>query len=114
MTHLHEVIDLRSTPNTRLPDSPAINRGIRSDFHVIFEHDNSGLHNLVIAPVRLLRISEAVGADLRAVLERDIISDLAELSYRDVRVRFESVANPRALADINKWMERAVPADVNV
>src|SRR5438128_728283 len=99
MADLNEVIDLRAPADASLADRAAIDGGVGADFNVIFKNDNSGLNDLVIAAVFLLRISEAIRPDLRTVLKNDIIANHAKFANGDVRIRFEIVSNACAATD---------------
>ena len=45
MSDLHEVIDLRAAFNHRAPEGGAIDRDIGSQFHIVFDTDNTQLGN---------------------------------------------------------------------
>src|SRR5436190_24174862 len=107
MADLYEVVDLGAASNPRFTDSRAIDGGIGSDLDVVFQDDDSGLHDLVVAPFVLLRVTEAVGADSDAVLKNHIVSDAAELAHRNIGVCLEVVADAGATRDVNEWIEGA-------
>src|SRR5204862_2841436 len=73
-----------------------------------------GLHNLVIAAVFFLRVSEAVGADLGAVLQDDIVPNPAKLTHGDMRVSLEVVPDARPARDVDEWMNGAMLSNVHV
>ena len=114
MADLHEVVDFRAAADTRFTDSGTVDRGIGCNFDVIFEHDDSGLDNFVIAAIVFLRISKPVGSDFCAVLKSDVIADNAELANADVRICLEVVADGSAAANVNEWMNYSVRSDSDV
>ena len=101
MTNLDEVVDFHAAANAGFSDRSAIDSGIGADFDVVFDHDDAGLHDLVIGAVVLFGIAVAVGADLRAVLKDDVIADPAELADGNMGVGFEVIADLRALSNVN-------------
>src|SRR5262245_19519845 len=114
MAHLYKIVDLRSEPNPRFSDRCAIDGGVRADLDIVFQHDDSGLNDLVVTAVGLLGVTEAVRADPRAVLQNDIVSNPAELTHRGMRVRFEVVADSCATRDVDERVKRAVASDYHV
>src|SRR5262249_28517993 len=63
---LYEIVDLRAAADARFADRGAIDRRVRADLHVVFQNDDARLHDLVIRAIGLFRVTEPVGADLRA------------------------------------------------
>src|SRR5439155_9424914 len=114
MADLDGVVDLGGAADACFTDRRTVDRGIRPDLNVVFDDDDSGLHNFVVAAIRLLRIPETVGADLCAILQDDIVSDPAVFADRTVRVRFKVVANASAACDMHEWMNRASLPDDDI
>src|SRR5262245_50572859 len=114
MADLHEIIDLRAAANARFADCCSIDGGVRADLDIVLQHDNPRLNNLVVTAVCLLRVAEAVRTDTGAVLQNDIVPNLAELTHRRVRVRFEVVTDSSAARDVHERVKRAVGSDYHV
>src|ERR1041385_3022061 len=49
VTNVNHVIDLRPAPNSRPPQSRTVHTSVRSQLHIIFDHDCANLWKLVIA-----------------------------------------------------------------
>src|SRR5436309_1363087 len=114
MADLHEVVDFRAAADARFTDSGTVNRGVGGNFDVIFEHDDSGLDNFVIAAIVFLRISKPVGSDFRAVLKSDVMADNAKLAYAGVRICFEVVSDHDPAANMNEGVNDTVRSDLDV
>src|SRR5262245_25793229 len=106
MSDLNEVIDFRSSPNPGLADSPTVYRGVRSELNTVFENDDPGLHDFVIAAVFVFRVSKTIRAHLSAILKDDVVADPAKLAHGNVRVGPEVVADSRAPGNVNKGVNR--------
>ncbi len=114
VTYLYEVVDLGAAANACLADGCAIDGRVGADFDVVFEDDNTGLHDLVVAAVVFFRISVAIGADLGSVLEDHVVADAAELADGHVSVGLEVIADARATVDMDEGINRAVLSDLHV
>ena len=96
MTDLNQVVDLCAAADTRFTNRRAIDGGVGAELHVVFEHDDSGLHDLVVRAVVLFGIAVAIRADLHSILENHVVADLAEFAYRHMGIGLEVVADARA------------------
>ncbi len=67
---LHQVVDLGAGADARLADRRTIDRRVRADLDVVFDHDGGVLRDLEVRAVGLRDEPEAVAADDRAVLQR--------------------------------------------
>src|ERR1044072_3768938 len=105
MSDLHQIINLGSPPNTRLSDRPAIDRGIRAKLDVILQHDDSGLHDLVVTAVTLFGVTVAICPNFDAILQNHPISNPAELANRNMRIRLEVIAYARTAIDVHKRID---------
>src|SRR5215218_5858082 len=65
---LHEVIDLRTGADPRLPHRRTIDRRIRANLDVVFDDDIGDLRNLLVRAVGSMGEAEPVAADDGAVL----------------------------------------------
>ena len=75
MPDLNEIIDFGACANSRLADGRAIDRRVRADLDVIFDHDDARLRNLLMGAVGPPHEAIAVAADDRAVLHHDAVAD---------------------------------------
>src|SRR5215510_1382977 len=83
---LHEVVDLRSRPDSRRADSGTVDGRIRADLHVVLDDDSAGLGNFVMRAIRPGGKAKTVAADDRAVLDHHAIGDGDALANRHARV----------------------------
>src|SRR5215475_3768033 len=114
MSYLYKVVDFCSPADTGLADRPAVDGSVCPHFNIVFQNDDSGLHDFVVAAVILLCISESVGTDLSAILKDHPVSDPAKLSHRDVRIGLEVVAYARAFINVDEGVERAVLSNLHI
>src|SRR5206468_5286734 len=89
MPDLHQVIDLGSAPDACFAHRGAIDARIGLHFDFILKNGWSGLHDLVPVSTLVLGEPEAIRADHCAVLQDNVVADLAELSHHGVRMREE-------------------------
>src|SRR5262245_53705802 len=108
MPDLDQIVDLRATPDAGFSNRRTIDRGVGADLHVVFEYDNTGLDDLVVAAVVPLRVSVAVGSNFRAVLKDYIVSNPAVLTNRNVCVCLEVISCTNAARDMDEGVDRAV------
>ena len=79
---VHQVVDLRAGADARLADRRAIDRRVRADLDVVFDHDVAVLRDLEVRAVLLPREAEAVAADDDAVVQRHAVADDDALANR--------------------------------
>src|SRR5688572_25537447 len=91
--NLHEVVDLRAGAYAGLPDRRAIDRRIRPDLDVVFDHDGRALGDLAMRAVPAGDEPETVAADDGAVLHDHTLADRAALAHRYARVKNTVVAD---------------------
>ena len=72
---LHEVVDLRAGLDARLADRGPIDRRVRAELHVVFDHDRGDLRDLLVGAVAAADEAVAVAADDDAVLQHDAVAD---------------------------------------
>ena len=72
--------------DARLADRRPIDRRVRADLHVVFDHDAADLRNLLVRAVRPPGEAEAVAADHGAVLHDHAVADHHVLADRHVGV----------------------------
>src|SRR6266567_3809334 len=99
MADLNKIIDLRSAIDLRDPDRCAIYAGMRLDLDVIPDDDVSGLHDLMPAAFIILCETKPVRANHHAVLQDDVVANLAELPYHSVRMREKIIADRNTVVD---------------
>ena len=105
---MDKIVDLRAAIDLRHSDCRAIDASMRLYLHVVPDHHVPGLHDLLPAPVIVFRKPESVGADHHPVLQDDVISDSAVLSYHCMRVREEIISDDHAVIDHHVRHQRAV------
>src|ERR1700694_5131546 len=54
MPDVHQVIDLRPPPDPGLPQGPAVDRGIRPDLDIVFDHQRSLLGKQQVLSARIV------------------------------------------------------------
>ena len=86
-------------PIARLADRRPVDRRVRADFNVVFDHDVGVLRNLQVRAVFLPGEAEAVAADDHAVVKRHAVADDDAIANRDLRVDDAVVADARAGTD---------------
>src|SRR5262245_11654572 len=114
MTDLYEIVYLRAAPNAGFSNRGAVDSGIGADLHVVFEHDDTGLDDLVVRAVIPLGVSIAIRSDLCTVLKNDIVSDETVLANRNVRIRLEVISCTHAARDVNKGIDGAVSSNLHI
>src|SRR5262249_26352082 len=80
VSDLHEIVDLGSGTNPRLPDGRSIDRRVGANLDVVFDDDAADLGNLLMGAIRPRGEAEAVAADDGAVLNDDAIANLHALA----------------------------------
>src|SRR5689334_4033558 len=100
MADLNEVVDLRAAPDTSFADGCAIDSGVGANLDVVFQNDDPGLDDLVIAAVVSLGVSIPISSNPRTVLEDHIVSDPAILANRNMRISLEIVSCMDATRDV--------------
>ena len=99
MAYLYEVVDFRAGLNAGFANRGAIDGRIGADLHIVFDHHDAGLGNLLVRAVGTADESIAVAADHRAVLQHHAMADDDPLANRDLRVNDAVIADRRAVAD---------------
>src|SRR4051812_2702741 len=79
---LHQIVDFRSRADARLTDGGSIDRRIRAELHVVFDHDGRDLRNLLVRAVAPTDEAVAVAPDHDAVLQDDAITNRDALAHR--------------------------------
>src|SRR5262245_31995364 len=114
MSYLYKVVDFCSPADTGLADRPAVDGRVCPHFNVVFENNDPGLHDFVVAAVILLCICESVGSDFGAILMDRLVSYVAKLSRLDVRIGLEVIASSLASINVNEGIERAVLSNLHI
>ena len=114
VAHLDEVVDFDAGGDSRFAYRGAIDAGVGLDFDGVAEDCGAGLNDLGPAAVRALGKAEAVGADDGAILEHDVVAELAAFAHDSVGVGEEAVADADTVVENNVGEEDGVVADVAV
>ena len=93
MTYLNKVIDLRAAIDLRHADCSTIDTGVRLDLNIVANHHAPGLHDLVPAAFFIFGKAKSIRPDHNAILQDDVVTDLAEFPDRGVRVRKKVIAD---------------------
>ena len=101
---LHEVIDLRAAFNHRAPEGGAIDRDIGSQFHIVFDTDNTQLGNLMMPPF-VLHVPKAVAPDDGAAMNDHSGADEASFPHRHIRIEHAVVADRDIVSDKDAGVE---------
>ena len=110
MSDLHEVIDLRAAFNHRAPEGGAIDRDIGSQFHIVFDTDNTQLGNLVMPPF-VLHVPKAVAPDDGSAMNDHPGADEAPFPHRHIRIEHAVVADRGIVSDKDAGVECDSGAD---
>src|SRR5258708_25391065 len=86
MTDLHQIVDLSSATHPRLADGAAIDTTVCLNLHIVLEHHDARLYDLVQALVGARRETVAVRTDDRAILQDHSITDAAVFAHYGVAV----------------------------
>ena len=114
MPHEHQVIDFHATRNQGLSQRCAVDARIRLDLHIVFEHGDARLQDLVPPLVRLPREAEPVSADHHAVLQDYPVPDAAPFPNHRVRMREEVVSDAHVAINAHKAVQHGISSDVGV
>src|SRR5688572_30423550 len=99
MADLNQIVDLRSTFYPRLADRRAIDRRIRTDLDIVFDHNPADLRDLEPTFLFILGISKTVRSDRRVVMDDAIRTDLAILANGDARMYHRPLADRDTVVD---------------
>ena len=114
MADLDEVVDLGAGVDAGFADGGAVDAGVGLDFDVVFEDDRAGLEDLVPGAVGLAGEAEAVGADDGAVLQDDVVAEVAVLADDGVGVGEEVIAGAGVGVEDDVGEDGGVVADGDV
>ena len=109
--YLDQVVDFHPRADACFSHAGAVNCRVGLDFHVVFDDGRPRLHDLVPDARVILGKSEAVAAYDNAVLENDIVTDLAVLADNRVRMGVEIVADAGVGIDDHMRQQCGVVAD---
>src|SRR5664280_2018013 len=110
---LDEVVDLGVGVDVGFANRGAIDGGVGLDLDVVVENGSAGLHDLVPA-FAIAGKAVAVGTDHDAVLQDDVVADVAVFADDGVGVRQKVVADSDAFVDHDVSAEHAVVTDDDV
>ena len=114
MSNLHEVVDFHAAPNACFTHAGTVNAGVRLHFHGIFQHRQPGLHDLVPGAGIIFGEAEAVRSNDGAVLQNDVVPELAILAHHGVGVREKVVSDVRAAVDDGMRQQFCVSANYDI
>ena len=86
VTQCHQVVDLRPLANACASQGCAINRRIRADLHVLFNHHIPNLGNLVVNPAAA-GISKTISPDDRPRMHDHAIMQHTTIIDRHIRIQ---------------------------
>ena len=95
VSDLHKIVYLCAFTDEGASESGAIDGGVGSDFHIVFNHDNPELSDFCVFTIDLFK-TESITSDDAARVDNDTVFDLA------------------AVKDGCSWVEDAMGADVGV
>src|SRR5439155_10660088 len=64
MPDLDQIVYFCATPNARFANRRPVHGGVGADLYIVFEHDNAGLDDLVVAAIVSLCVSVSIRSDL--------------------------------------------------
>ncbi len=111
MTHLYEVVELDAVTYDRRLGLGAVDAGVGSDLHVVFDYDVAQLRNLGERAVGLGCEAETVGTDHCARVYDAVAAYATALVYLHAGVYPGALADLHAVADIALRVYLAFAAD---
>jgi hypothetical protein len=109
--HHDEVVDLRTRADARFADGGSVDRRVRANLDVVFNHDSPDLRDLLVAAVLPSREAVPVTANHDAVLQDDATADLHAFADGDVRMNQAVLADAGIAPDRHVRMDDATGAD---
>src|ERR1043165_3512405 len=109
VAYLHEVVDLGTLPDDRIPDRPPIDRRSGADFDVILDDYASDLGHLQV-PFPAHHEAEAVLSDAAARMNDDAIADQT-MGDRRIGADGAIAADPHLRADHRIGADNRAAAD---
>ena len=112
--NLHQVINLDSAPDESFSHAGAIDARVGLNLHIIFDHNWSGLWDLVPACVAGLGKTKAIRADHDSILEQNVIADAAILPDHRVRMCEEILADSHSAINHHMRQQHRVVANLHI
>src|SRR3974377_911284 len=109
VAYLREVVDLHPACDAGLADAGAVNARVRLDFYVALYATRARLRNL-LPMIAIARKTETVRSDNRAVLQHNIVAELAILAHNGVRMGEEVVSDARSAINDHVRQKHSVVA----
>jgi hypothetical protein len=114
VAYLDQVVDLRAASYASLAYAGAVDTGVGLDLDVVFDDYVAGLDDFVPAAEVVLGEAETVGANYGAILQQDVVSQVAEFSDYGVGVGEEIVAYGYSAIDDYVGEQDGVVSDYDV
>ena len=110
---VHEIIELDAFGDARVVERTAVDGGVRADFHIVGDFDNSCLRKFPILPFSL-RVTETVCADDCSGMNLHAMADAHAGVESDSRMNAAVFANPATCSDYGMCADLCACADVGV
>src|SRR5437667_1762399 len=110
---VYKIVELHPFPNARIVQRASVNRGVRSDFHVVSDFDDARLRKLPVLPV-LLGIPKTVRTEHRSRMNLHAMPDSYAAIKRHARMNAAILADPAPRANHGVSANLRPSADVRV
>src|SRR5436305_889004 len=114
MSNLHQVVDLRASPNAGFAHAGPIDACISLNFNIVFNNGGAGLHDFVPLTRFVLGKTEAVATDHYSVLKDDGVSNPAIFAHDRVRVSEKTMSDARATVDHNVGQQHSMVTNFDI
>ena len=104
MSDLHEIVNFRAAFDSRFADRSTINRRIRADLDIIFQHNSPDLRNFQPSFFFRLCITETVRTDCRVIVNDAVFADLAIFADRNAGMNHGIFADLHAV--VNRYVRK--------
>src|SRR3981081_2202077 len=106
---MHQVVDLRSSPNAGFVQRSAVDGGIGANLHIIFDAQPSDLGKFfIVSGLAVSDVTEAVASQHRSRMHDHAVAQYSPAVNRDIGI------NLAAASDLHPSRNRATSADNRV
>ena len=126
MADVNEIVDLRAATDAGFIQCPAIDRGVGSDFYIIFDDQSPDLRKLfIVAGLPVADVAEPVASKDCSRVDNDALSNgsawvngdvriyLAIAAYRNSRPNRAPRTDPRIFADLHTVAHHSTSLDAD-
>src|SRR5438105_734226 len=117
VSDVYEIVDFRSFTDERFAERCPIDRGVRTNFHVVFDAHDSDLWNFLVSPTdgdeavtvrsdHHTAVQNASPADPRAVINRNVGIDDRVVADDDILADRRELADGDIIAELRRGSDR--------